>query len=95
MVNASPRDYLFVREITRVQAWTGSSASSRTTWMMLSHSRARASSAGSSGYRLSREEDLDYYPQWLSRYLGESGADNIAIISLYHPNPTRNEGLDG
>ncbi len=85
MVNASPRDYLFVREITRAAYEMGAK------YVKVDYADDYNDVLRC---RLSREEDLDYYPQWLSRYLGESGADNIAMISLYNPNPTRNEGLD-
>ncbi len=85
MINASPRDYLFVREITKVAYQMGAKYV-KTDFFDDSANVLRC--------QYSEEEYLDFYPQWLSNYLGDSARDNVCILSLANPNPDQNAGLD-
>ena len=85
LINAAPKDYLFVREITRLAYQMGAK-----------YVKADFSDSYADILRCqyAREEDLDFYPQWLSNYLGDSARDNVSILSLYNPAPGQFDGLD-
>ena len=85
LVTAAPQDYELVRAVTRTAYELGAK-----------YVRADYEDGALTVLRCrhAREDTLDYYPQWLGDYLGQSAADNVCQLWLDSPDPARNAGLD-